>query len=339
LLIFTWAVMQIATLRDKSQMATCYLLFAIIGGLALGWAILTRPYTALAYAAPFGLLAAWQIACGRQRATAGAYAVIGLLGAAFAGFLLLYNHALSGQYRAELYTLVWPYDRLGWGGGLYPGGHTPRVALMNARLDLRSALTELLGWPYLSWLPLLLGLALPPRRRLEWALLAPFGALVLAQAAYWIHGVPIFGPRYYYEAMPLLWLLAARGLLKLWRLLAGRAKMRALMAVALAVVVAVNVLGVLPARFALWHGLHGITRQPYRQIAQLDLQNALIFVRIRHWGDYSELAWTNALSLDGELVFALDEGEEANRAVIAAYPGRRVFYLVDGALTEVKEGP
>ncbi|MBN1889275.1 MAG: hypothetical protein JW850_14875 [Thermoflexales bacterium] len=337
LLVFTWAVVQIS--RFTFHVSSFKFHVSIIGGLALGWAVLTRPYTALAYAAPFGLWAAWQIARGRRPAAAGAYAVMGLIAAAFAALLLVYNHALTGQYRTELYTLVWPYDRMGWGGGLYPGGHTLRVALMNARLDLWVTLTELLGWPRLSWLPLLLGLILPPRRRVEWALLAPFGALVLAQIAYWSHGAPLFGPRYYYEAMPLLWLLAARGLLKLWHLLAGHTKARALMAVALAVVVAVDVLGVLPARFAVWRGLHGITRQPRRQIAQQGLHNALVFVRIRHWGDYSELAWTNELSLDGDLVFALDEGEEANRAVVAAYPGRHVFNLADGVLTEVKEEP
>jgi hypothetical protein len=152
----------------------------------------------------------------------------------------------------------------------------------------------------------------------------------------------LFGPRYYYEAVPLMWLLAARGLLKLWRALsqptAVRAYLLAGMRVGLAVLIGLGALGVMPARFEAWRGLYGITREPRRQIARLDTlqRNALIFVRIHHWGDYSELAWTNSLALDGDIVFALDEGPQANDAVRAAFPGRRVFYLDGHVLTELK---
>lgn len=349
LLIFAWACLRaIRTARQTPVTSAAPATHAwrslapAAGGLALGWAALTRPYTALVYALPFGLLAAWFVVRTRRRSLVSACALIGLVGGALAAMLPLYGRALTGQYTVDLYTLVWPYDRLGFGPGhgVLPGGHTLNVAAWNAYIDLWSLTTELLGWPYLSWLPVLLGLVLPPRRRLDGLLLAPFVCIVAAYGAYWIQGSGLYGPRYYYEALPLVWLLAARGLLKLWRGLPRpsnrRIRLRLAMQVALAALVAINALGVIPMRLALWRGLYGITRAPGRQIAQLDIHNALIFVRIRHWGDYSELAWTNNLSLDSDIVFALDEGPPANAIVLAAYPERRVFRLANNVLEEVK---
>jgi 4-amino-4-deoxy-L-arabinose transferase-like glycosyltransferase len=351
LLVFTWAYLRISDFRFKIsdygpgscptdvQSPIPNIPLSLLGGAALGWAALTRPYSALVYALPFALLAGWQIIRTRRWRLLGAFALMGLVAAGVAALLPLYGHALTGRYTVDMYTLIWPYDRIGFGPGhgVLPGGHTLKIAILNAAVDMQDLITVLLGWPYLSWLPVLLGLALPPRRRLEPALLAPFVAIVIAQGAYWIQGSSLYGPRYYYEALPLLWLLAARGLLKLWRLLQTLKDRRGLMAMrlALAVLIGINVLGTMPLRFDLWRGLYGVSREPRQQIAQLDIHNALILVHIRHWGDYSELAWTNNLSLDGDVVFALDEGIEADDAVIAQYPGRRVFYMADNVLTEI----
>ncbi len=335
LLIFTWCYFKIYLASN----APCSI--SILGGAALGAAALTRPYTALAYAAPLALLAAWQVARTRRAALLRTYGLMGLVGALLALSLLLYTYALTGQFMIEMYSLVWPYDRIGFGPGhgVLPGGHTLGVAVLNAGIDLNDLATVLLGWPYLSWLPVLLGLTLPPRRDVSRIVFLPFVAIVVAHGAYWIQGSSLYGPRYYYEASPLLWLLASHGVCKLWhRVQATRFKTLGLvlMRVALAILVGVNVLGVMPARFEFWRGLYGVTRGPRDQITSLGIHNALVFVRIQHWGDYSELAWTNTLALDGDVVFALDEDPAANEAVMAAYPGRRVFYLIDNVLAEVQ---
>lgn len=323
LLIFTWAYFTCLSPAARRLPP------AIAGGLALGWAALTRPYTALAYALPFAVMTICQLGQTRHRSQFAAFALMGLTAVAIAALLPLYGHALTGRYTVDLYTLFWPYDRLGFGlgHGHAPEGHTLTKALNHAAVDLGDLLTKLLGWPYLSWLPVLLGLGLPPRRRDEWKLVLPFGAIGIAQLAYWVPGSGLYGPRYYYEAVPLLWLLAARGLSKLWQALANRARLQKAMALALAGLIAINTFGVLPPLFQFWHGLYGITAAPRQQIARSNIHNALIFVRItQHWGDYNELAWTNTVSLDGDIVFASDEGTDANAAVMAAYPHRRVLY-------------
>jgi hypothetical protein len=137
--------------------------------------------------------------------------------------------------------------------------------------------------------------------------------------------------------MPLLWLLAARGLIKLWNLPFKYSLIRPALGIVLAVMMSWNTLVQMPAHFNHWRGLYGASRSTQQGIEQLGLHNVLIFVHIYHWSDYSKLAWTNALSLDGDLVFALDEGKEANNAVIASYPGRRVFLLDDNVLAELRD--
>ncbi len=343
LLLFTWFYIQISGSRfhipnSKFQIKSI-LMNSTLGGIALGLAALTRPYTALVYVLPFVLLALWQLGRTRRWSLFGAFAALGLASGAMVIVLLLYGRALTGEYTVNLYPLLWPYDRIGFGPGhgVLPQGHSVDIALKNALVDLQDLSTQLLGWPYLSWLPALLGLALPPRRRVEWALVAPFIVIVAAYGAYWIQGSSLYGPRYYYEALPLLWLLAARGLLKLWRLAPKLA--RPALCVFLAVMVGWNVLAQMPAHFNRWRGLYGVDHSMQQRIAQLDIHNALIFVHIHHWGDYSELAWTNTLSLDGDIVFALDEGTKANNAVIASYPGRRVFLLDGNILAELRDLP
>jgi 4-amino-4-deoxy-L-arabinose transferase-like glycosyltransferase len=191
--------------------------FALGAGLALGMAFLIRPLTAVAWAAPFAIYALIQLARGHAAWTP--YLLIAAGAAMISALLPLYQWAVTGDPLLNPYTLWWPYDRVGFGPGIgaMPGGHSPHYAWLNLKQDLTNAATDVLGWPALSWLPLVLGLALAPRRRRDWALLAPFACLVTAYLFYWI-GSPsrLWGPRYYFEGFAWLWLLAAVGLVKAW---------------------------------------------------------------------------------------------------------------------------
>jgi hypothetical protein len=46
--------------------------------------------------------------------------------------------------------------------------------------------------------------------------------------------------------------------------------------------------------------------------------------------------WANSPSLDDDVVFARDQGEAVNAAVIAQYPGRRVFWMEETQLIPVR---
>lgn len=310
--------------------------FALGAGLALGLAFLTRSLTAAAFAVPFIAYSLVQVAR-RQQAHWPNYLLIALAGGALAALLPVYQWAVTGDPWLNPYLLWWPYDRLGFGPGIgaMPGGHSPTYAWINLKQDLSRAATDLLGWPALSWLPLILGLALRPRRARDWALLAPFACLVVAYLFYWI-GSParLWGPRYYFEGFAGLWLLAAVGGWKLWDWAQDRQRwLRPALAAALVVLVAINLAANLPARLSKAHGFYGITRAQLAPIEQADLHNALVIVYAERWLEYGAMIAGMSPLLDDDVVYARGSDAETDAAVIADYPNRSVYYLANGQLS------
>jgi hypothetical protein len=156
----------------------------------------------------------------------------------------------------------------------------------------------------------------------EWALLLPAASLIVAQVAYWARGSSLYGPRYYAEALPFLWLIAARGLIKFS---SGAWRRRAVM-LALPVLLAWSIVFTLEPRILQGIGLFDITRHDAREIAAVAPYNALVFVRSDYWTSYAALSWLNAPTLDGQVVFAKDSGPVVNARVIEDFPGRTVYY-------------
>jgi 4-amino-4-deoxy-L-arabinose transferase-like glycosyltransferase len=321
--------------------------FAAGAGLALGMAFLTRSLTAVAYAAPFIAYSVVQVIHRRQQHWTN-YLIVAFVGGAVAALLPAYQWAVTGDPWLNPYVLWWPYDRLGFGPGIgaMPGGHSPFYAWINLKQDLSRSATDLLGWPALSWLPLALGLALRPRRTRDWSLMAPFGCLVVAYLFYWI-GSParLWGPRYYFEGMGGLWLLAAAGLLKVWDHAAVLARSggprrwaRPALGTTLVLMVTVSLAVNVPARMQEAHGFYGISRAQLQPIREADLHNALVIVYAERWLEYGAMLSGMSPTLDDDVVYARGSGAEADAAVIAAFPGRSVYYLTEGHLSRVSPG-
>jgi 4-amino-4-deoxy-L-arabinose transferase-like glycosyltransferase len=315
--------------------------YALGAGLALGMAFLTRSLTAVAYAAPFIVYSLVQVV--RRQPGWPRYLVMALAGGAVAALLPAYQWAVTGDPFLNPYVLWWPYDRLGFGPGIgaMPGGHSSFYAWINLRQDLSRSATDVLGWPGLSWLPLLLGLALRPRRWRDWALAAPFACLVVAYLFYWI-GSPsrLWGPRYYFEGFGGLWLLAAVGLLKAWDWArAGQRWLRPALSATLVLLLAANLAANLPARMGEAHGFYGITRAQLRPIDEAGLHNALVIVYARRWLEYGAMLAGMSPTLDDDVVYARGSTPEADAAVIADFPGREVYYLTDGQLFPASAAP
>ena len=140
--------------------------------------------------------------------------------------------------------------------------------------------------------------------------------------AYWARGSSLYGPRYYAEALPFLWIIAARGLLKFS---AGPWRMRAVK-LALPALLIWSIVFTLEPRILQGIGLFDITRKDAQTIAAVAPRRALVFVRSDYWTSYAALSWLNTPGLDGEIVFAKDGGPVANERVIADFPGRTVYY-------------
>jgi 4-amino-4-deoxy-L-arabinose transferase-like glycosyltransferase len=325
--------------------------FALLAGALLGLAAIIRPWTALAVAFPFALLAFWDMLRSRGRDLP-VYGTMTLAAALICSIQVWFNLAATGSPITNTYTMWWTYDRVGFGlgHGRDLEGHTLQKGLSNTVLDLAEFPAGLFGWPEpsgvaLAWLPIGLGLAWPADDRTdlrpssfvlrlgalrgyatEWGLLLPAVALVAAQAAYWARGSSLYGPRYYAEAMPFLWIIAARGLIKF---AAGKWRRRAVM-LALPVLLAWSIIFTLEPRALQGRGLFGISRRDANTIAVAGPHNALIFVHSDYWTAYASLSWLNALTLDGDVIYAKDRGPVENAQVIDNFPGRVVYYYERG---------
>jgi hypothetical protein len=308
----------------------------------LGAAFLTRSLTAVAFAAPFIVYSLVQVVRRRQPHWP-RYLLLAASAAAVAALLPVYQWAVTGDPWLNPYLLWWPYDRLGFGPGIgaMPGGHSPFYAWINLKQDLSRAATDLLGWPALSWIPLILGLALRPRRARDWGLLSPFLCLVIAYLFYWI-GSPsrLWGPRYYFEGFAGLWILASAGLLKTWDWARRQQpRLRPVLAGALVVVVAGSLALNLPDRLGEAHGFYGITRSQFEPIEQADLEDALVIVYAERWLEYGALLSSMSPTLDDDVVYARGINPELDAAVIDDYPGRTVYYLTGGQLSSTPPTP
>ncbi len=207
-------------------------------GLSLGALVLTRPFTAVAIAIPFGLHGLFLLIRGGWAARRRVLA-IGLIALALSGLYFAWQKVVTGDALKNPYVLWWPYDQIGFGKGhgILPKGHNLPQALYNTRQSLKSGFRDLFGWGEkdslasaansltsgFSWIFLPLGLwavtfgRRPTWRiwrtinRQAWMLALVMASLVILYMAYWI-GSELYGPRYYYEGLYSVTLISAAGI-------------------------------------------------------------------------------------------------------------------------------
>jgi 4-amino-4-deoxy-L-arabinose transferase-like glycosyltransferase len=303
--------------------------FAIVSGVSIGWALITRPWTAVAVGTPFALIAFIDLVRSLRRNFRTSAAML-MAFIVIASIWPLYNFVTTGSPATNTYTLWWPYDTIGFGPNVGRGddGHTWDKAMINFRLDFPLFGEALLGWPSvvgwsLSWLPVALGLVWPQLDKRDWALMIPPALLIVAHFAYWARGEGLFGPRYYAEGMPFVWVVAARGLIKFGATTWPRRSIK----LALPVLFAWSIVFAIEPRFMQSFDLYRVERTGLDRIDASKLHHALVFVRTYLWTDYAGLAWQNAPQLnESDVLFAEDFGSLANTDVIDAFPGRTVYY-------------
>jgi hypothetical protein len=128
------------------------LLWGVAAGVAMGLLVITRPATALAVAIPFAAYSAIRLLrlfLRQRRALLPAFtprAALAGITLAFALLIPLYNHQATGDARQNLYTLVWEYDRIGFGPGYGRNGHTLEKGVRHMRFDLSLTAADLFGW-------------------------------------------------------------------------------------------------------------------------------------------------------------------------------------------------
>lgn len=175
-------------------------------GALLGAAFVAREVAGVLFALPLG----FRLVTRRKWGALGQVVAFGL---PFLVVYLLYNLRQTGSPFLLPRTLFDPTDHFGFGDAIgFHTRHTLAAGLANTDELLSILQFDLFGWPPLFvfgllGLPFLLGRAVV----WDWLAAGGFLAFVVAYVAYFYHGIAL-GPRYYFEAMPWLLLLGARGL-------------------------------------------------------------------------------------------------------------------------------
>jgi hypothetical protein len=206
-------------------------------------------------------------------------------------------------------------------------------------------LAHLFGWPFyltlaLATIPFTLGRA----TRWDWVFLASAGLVIIAYVAYWNPGV-MYGPRYYFAAVPSIALLTARGLEELYRWplrlslkwAPDRIAALAVPAAVLALLVAYNLSVYLPAQIPVYHGYNYTSAASINAVRRANIHHALVFVvstPAYEWWSYGSVFSSNSPLLDGDVVYARDQGS-ADRQLMRAYPGRSYYRLNSTTLTRL----
>ena len=329
---------------DESDSARGWLL-TLSAALTLGVLAPSRPLTALGIALPFGihgLILLWRGPQNIRRRVL----VIGTVALLVGSLHLLWQYAVTGNALTNPYTLWWPYDRLGFGPGfgVTADGHNLKYAWTNTKFSLHAGLSDLFGWGKLSWIFFPFGLwallrphpsPLPPPSGGQgkiWLLVSIFPVLVLIYAAYWV-GAWLFGPRYYYEALPGLVLLSAAGIDRLagWpQRFSGWKMARPLVVTGLvALLVAMSAVFYSPIRIGSLRGLYGIERaalQPFLTVDAQALTPALVIVHPENWREYAALLELSNPFFDAPFVFVYHRGPRSTNEIMTLFPQRTVVH-------------
>jgi 4-amino-4-deoxy-L-arabinose transferase-like glycosyltransferase len=310
--------------------------YGLGAGLALGAAFVTRPFGAVGVGLPVAVFLLMLVFRGDLPALMLLWPAAGSL--AVAGLLPLYWWAVTGDPAFNAYLLVWSYDKVGFGPDIGPYGYSLYEALaLNTRLKLETLAAGLFGWP--GWSNILfLPLPFVTRRatRWDWLLLGIIGGTVAVHSFYWAFGGADGGfPRYYYDALPALLLLTARGWLIAAGFLACFAKKRAWPALGwlpagLAIfLVGTMLLVSLPPLLAAQKGKYGITPAPLKTVAQANLPApALVLVKnVKSWSNFAALFTANSPTLDSPIVYAIDWGPDYTRHVRTQFKERSCWEL------------
>ncbi len=304
----------------------------------VGALVITRPLTAVGVALPFALHGLVLFIRG-NRQTRLHLAVIALISLALCGLHFAWQYALTGNALLNPYTLVWPYDRVGFGPGfgVRPEGHTLLQGLLDTAHSLQSGWRDLFGWAGFSWILLPFGVWALRRKGQALLVGSVFPSLVIVYLAYWV-GADLFGPRYFYEGLYSLTLFSGAG--AAWIMGKGRREQGMgetashtglrlrLGAGMLAALVLYNLVFFLPGRLEGMVGLNGMSRanmQPFLEPQIQALAPALVIVTPRSWTAYGSLLELEDPWLDNPIIFALTKGPAADAKLAQDYPGRLVL--------------
>jgi hypothetical protein len=304
----------------------------LTAGLTLGAFALTRPFTALGVALPFGIHGLYLLLSGNN-AVRRRVLLVGLLAVLIGSLHFGWQYAATGDPFFNPYELWWEYDRVGFGPGfgVTESGHNLKLALNNLGVSLRAAQRELLGWSFMTWLLLPFGIWAVRKNRAALLVGSVLPSLILVYMAYWI-GSWTFGPRYQYEGLYSFIMLSAAGISWLagWspRQEPGRIGRRQLAVLgAVGLLIAGSMLSYLPQRLDRMFGLYDISRsqmEPF--VSAPELAPAVVIVHAAYWTDYGGLLDMVDPFLTTPFLFTFGDEPGLADTLRQHFPGRDIYH-------------
>jgi len=315
----------------------------------------TRPLSAVGLGTPVAVAAiAWAVAADRRRRIT---VLLGVIAGIIPGFLFLlaFNHGSTGNAFLS---------------GIQATGHVKlaitlsaegfAIAFHNVLLHILFLKRTLFGWPmFLSFAPIVALFLSGRARRWDWLLLMTCITNAVAYSLY-ARVAPAYGPRYYYETLPVLCLLSARGI---WEVaVIGRCYLAKATCdqvsfqnqrhgwhAAIAVVVialtggAVNdfwltkglsrrrIHNLIPISISGLKNYRGVNRDLEIAVEEQDLHHAVVFMRQDGGNQFMNAFPLNSPFFDSDIVYARCLGSRADRRLMQSFPGRTAYLAVKTA--------
>jgi 4-amino-4-deoxy-L-arabinose transferase-like glycosyltransferase len=303
-------------------------------GLSLGVLALSRPWTALGVAIPFGVHGIFMIWRGpnilRKKIL-----LVGVITLLIGSIHFLWQFALTGNPLLNPYLLWWPYDKIGFGPGIgvAKGGHTLQQGWINTKNSLRMTWRDLWGLGRYSWMLPMIGLVASRRHPRVWLIASVFPSLVIIYLAYWVSG-----PRYFYEGLYSLTIPGAAGIAWIagWMpeqeiCLTRETRIReGAVIIGLVLMVFVGMFSYTPQRIQKIKDHYGFTQaalEPFRTPEAQEMDPALVIIHTASWRDYGVYLHLQNPYLTSPFIFtwALPK-EDPSDAMISHFPTRRIYH-------------
>ena len=309
---------------------------AVLCGFSLGYALNIRPMTAVAVGAPFAFYALIRLLrlFFRDVGAGVRFGVLCLLTllifGMMAGVLLTFNYLTNGDPFLFGYIVL-------HGGGHKPGfghsgwgePHTPGKGVIQTLNNLNALNKYLLEIPIPSLLFAVLALASPTANVWDLLFVGYASSLALAYFFYWFQDW-CFGPRFMFESTAAFLLLTARGLIavpKIMRTLFGvedENRVRRYVALLMIFCLLVGLASNLPALVRIYSNSYwGVNGGILKTVKGMGIKNAIVFVR----SYYGSVFAANSPTLDGDVIYVRDLGEEKNEELMRRFPDRKFYFL------------
>ncbi|MFC1997488.1 hypothetical protein ACFLXI_07790 [Chloroflexota bacterium] len=333
ILAVSWLDVTDESLQNKRAKITEWIP-TLTAGLSLGVLALSRPWTALGVAIPFGIHGFIQLWRGpnfiRKKILS-----VGIITLLVGSIHFLWQFSLTGDPLLNPYIMWWPYDKIGFGlgVGLAEGGHSLHQGWINTRNSLHLTWQDLWGWGPYSWVLLLIGMWAARRQPRVWLIASIFPSLVVVYMVYWVSG-----PRYFYEGLYSLTILGAAGVAWLvgWmpeqEIGSTRQARISRGVVLMGFVLLVLLKTTLYIPFRLHeikdrYGFNQAALEPFRTPEAQTLTPALIIVHTAQWWDYGVYLHLEDPYLNSPFIFAwTSPSSDPSGALAPHFPARTIYH-------------